>query len=137
WAADLCGGRDHLAALRRRVLACARPVLPPLAPLRRPADRRRLGVPGVLPPRVWPALLDRPGGRGQAAPAGRHRPDRRRAGPRAAGSAARWRAGAMVRVRRRLRLRPAHLGPDRRWRGGAGAAGRRPLLLRPPPPTPP
>src|SRR4029453_17144673 len=41
-------------------------------------------------------------------------------------------AGAMVCVRRRLRLRPAHLGPGRPAGGGAGAAQVRPLLLRRP-----
>jgi hypothetical protein len=39
---------------------------------------------------------------------------------------------AAVRLRRRLRLRPAHLGSRRRSRRGAGAATRRPLLLRRP-----
>src|SRR5919198_340521 len=44
----------------------------------------------------------------------------------------RGRGGAAVRVRCRLRLRPAHLGPDRAAGGGAGAAARGPLLLRRP-----
>ena len=44
-----CGGRGRLAALRRRVLTGARPVLPPVQALGGPADRGWLGVPVDLP----------------------------------------------------------------------------------------
>jgi DDE superfamily endonuclease len=77
-----------------------------------------------------------PGGRGQAAPGRRHRPASGPPGPCAAWTAAFKRAGAMVRVRRRLRLRPTHPRPGRRWRGGAGAAAVGPLLVRRPATTP-
>jgi hypothetical protein len=73
-----------------------------------------------------------PGRRGPAAPLGRHRPAGRLSGPGAAWAAARRGAGAAGRLRRRLRLRPAHLGSGRGSRGRAGAAARRPLLLRRP-----
>jgi hypothetical protein len=66
-------------------------------------------------------LLDRAGRRPPVASAGRHRPHRRRAGPHAPGAAACRRVGAMVCVRRRLRLGPAVPGPCRGPRGGAGA----------------
>jgi hypothetical protein len=115
-------GCDHLAALRRRVLAKPWLLLPPLAPLGRPTDRGRLGLPVDRPARLRPRLLDGPGGRPPAASLGRHRPASRSPDPRAAGAAAcRWTA-AVVCVRRRLRLRPAHLGPGRHSRSGVGAA---------------
>src|SRR5215211_1328496 len=114
------------------MLPRARLRLPPIASLRRPADHRRLGVPVDRPARLGAGLLDRPGGRPPPAPVGGHRPDRRRPDPGAAGPAARQRGRAAVGVRRRLRLRPAHLGPGRGTRSSAGAAARRPLLLRRP-----
>src|SRR6266571_671875 len=126
------GGCDDLAALRRRMLPCAGLLLPPLAPFGRPADHRRLGLPVGLPARLRARLVDRAGRRPPAAPLGRHRPHRRSAGPRAAGPAARRRAGAAGRVRRRLRLRAAVPRPRRPSSGGAGAAQVRPLLLRRP-----
>jgi hypothetical protein len=55
WPAGLRGGRDHLAALRRRVLARARPVLPPLQAFGGPADRRRLGVGSGSASSAWTA----------------------------------------------------------------------------------
>ena len=124
-------GCDHLAALRRRVLARARLLLPPLAALGRPADHRRLGLPVDRPAQLRPRLLDRPGGRPPAAPAGRHRPDRRRADPRAAG---RLPADGPVPLfvfdggydSAQLTLDLAEAGR------GAGAAALRPLLLRRP-----
>src|SRR4029453_13082995 len=119
------------------MLAMPRLLLPPLAPLRRPADRRRLGLAVDRPAQLRPRLLDRPGGRGAAAPAGGHRPDRRGPDPRAGWAPGRRRAHAPVRVRRRLRLRPAVFGPGRGARGGAGAVAVRPLLLRRPATTPP
>ena len=111
--AGVRGGRDHLAALRRRVLTGARLLLPSLAPFGRPADHRRLGLPVDRPAQLRPRLLDRPGRRAPAAPLGRHRPDRRRQIRALLGTAARRRAGAAVCVRRRLRLGPAHPGPGR------------------------
>jgi hypothetical protein len=108
--AGVRGGGDHLAALRRRVLARARLRLPSLAALGRPAEHRRLGLPGDRPAQLRPRQLDRPGRRGPAAPVGGHRPAGRRASPRGAWAMARRRAGAGVRVRRRRRLGPAHLG---------------------------
>jgi hypothetical protein len=62
------GGRDRLAALRRRGLAGAWSVLPSLPPRGRPTDHCRLGVPVESPGQLGAGRLDRPGGRGQAAP---------------------------------------------------------------------
>src|SRR4029453_7170659 len=135
--AGVRGGCDHLAALRRRMLPRARLLLPSLAPLRRPADHRRLGLPVDHPAGLRPRLLDRPGRRGAAAPLGRHRTDRRRAGPGAAWPAGRGRPRAAVRLGRRVRLRPVIPRPGGPARGGAGAAAILPLLLRRPAPTPP
>ena len=111
--AGVRGGCDHLAALRRRVLARARLLLPSLAPFGRPADHRRLGLPVDRPAQLRPRLLDRPGRRGPAAPlddTDQTKPLARSArcshGCPPAGRAA-------VRVRRRLRLRPAHPRPGR------------------------
>jgi hypothetical protein len=104
----------------------------PSRALRRAADRRRLGLAVDRAAGLRPRPLDRPGRRHPAAPLGRRRPDRRSAGPCAAWPAARWRGGAAVRLRRRLRRRPAQPRPGRRTGGGAGAAARRPLLLRRP-----
>jgi hypothetical protein len=131
WAADLRGGRDHLAALRRRVLAPARPVLPPVQAFGGPADRRRLGLPVDLSAGLRAGLVDRPGGRPPAATDRGHRPHHGRAGPRAAWAAAHQQAATAVCVRRRLRLRPTVAGPGRRPGGGAGAAARRPLPATP------
>jgi hypothetical protein len=66
--AGVRGRHDHLAALRRRVLARARLLLPPLAPFGRPADHRRLGLPVDHPGQLRPRLLDRPSRSGPAAP---------------------------------------------------------------------
>jgi hypothetical protein len=115
-------GRDRLAALRCRVLARAWPVLSPLPAFGRPADRRRLGLAVDLPAQLRPRLLDRSGGRSPAAAVGRHRSDRCRPDPRAAGSSARWRAPAPGRLGRRRRLRPAIPRPRRPACGGGGAA---------------
>jgi hypothetical protein len=73
-SAGVRGGRDHLAALRRRVLTGARLRLPSLSPFGRPADHRRLGLAVDRPGQLRPRQLDRPGRRGPAAPLGRHRP---------------------------------------------------------------
>ena len=130
--AGVRGGCDHLAALRRRMLPKPRLLLPPLAPLGRPADRRRLGLAVDRPARLRPRLLDRPRRRGAAAPVGRHRPHHRRADPRAACASPGQRGGAAVRLRRRLRLRPAHPRPGRAAGRAAGTAPiRSPLLRRP------
>jgi hypothetical protein len=128
--AGVRGGCDHLAALRRRVLARARLLLPSLPPLSRPADYRRLGVPVDRAAGLRARLLDRPGRRPPAAPAGGHRPARRLPGPRAARAAPRRRTSAAGGLRRRLRLGPAHARPGRAAGGGAGAVAIRPLLLR-------
>jgi hypothetical protein len=71
---------------------------PSLAPLGRLADHRRLGLPVDRPGQLRPRLLDRPGRHGPPAPAGRHRPNRRCADPRAAGPPVRWWAGPAVRL---------------------------------------
>src|SRR5919204_664126 len=102
------------------MLPGARRLLSPLPALGRPADRRRLGLPVDRPAELRPRLLDRPGGCPPPAPVGRPRPHRRNAGPRAAGTAARGRADAVVCLRCRLRLRPAH---PRASHGGGGGGG--------------
>src|SRR4029453_11110283 len=123
-------GRDPLAALRRRVLALPRLLLPSLAAFGRPTDHRRLGLAVDPPAGLWGGLPDRAGGCPPPTPVGGHRPDRRRTDPRAAWASPGQRDGAAVCVRRRLRLRPAHLGPRRRAGRGAGAAALGSLLLR-------
>ena len=76
----------------------------------RPASRSSpAGPTSGWPSSASPATAGPPRWTCAGAPDGRHRPDRRRADPRAARPPARRRARAAVRVRRRLRLRPAHL----------------------------
>src|SRR5215211_5072333 len=71
-------------------------LLPSLAPLGRPADHRRLGLPVDRAGQLRPRLLDRPGGCWPPASLGGHRPDRRRPDPGAAGPAARQPGRAAV-----------------------------------------
>jgi hypothetical protein len=76
--------------------------------------------------------LDRAGGRPPPAPARQPQPGRRRPDPRAACAPAHQRAGAAVRVRRRLRPDRPGIGAGRGARRDPGAAALRALLLRRP-----
>jgi hypothetical protein len=129
-SAGVRGGRDRLAALRRRVLTRAWPGLPPLAAFGRPADRGWLGVPVDLPGGLCAGLLDRPGGCPPAASLGRHRPHRRRPDPRAACSPARCGPVPWLVFDAGLRLSAVIPGLGRAAGGGAGAAACNLLLLR-------
>ena len=106
--ARLRRGHERVASVRRGVQPRARLLLPPLAPLGRPAHRCRMGLPVHRPTQLRARESDRPRGRGARPPhAGRQR-GRRRAGESVRAPVARGGRGhPPVRLRRRLRSREA------------------------------
>ena len=106
--ARLRRGHERVASVRRGVQSRARLLLPPLAPLGRPAHRCRMGLPVHRPTQLRARESDRPRGRGARPPhAGRQR-GRRRAGESVRAPVARGGRGhPPVRLRRRLRSREA------------------------------
>ena len=113
--ARLRRGRERVAPLRRGDQPRARLLLPSLPPLRRPAHRRRLGLPVDRPAQLRARELDRPGGRAARPPRRGRQRGRRRAGRRRC-SVGCPRRGPPPPVRLRRGLRPG-ASCSRGWRG--------------------